>query len=94
VFPTVAGILMIIVGAIHLTIGIGVAAVSGTVGVLFALIGLGMLTAPFMVAIGAPLIVLGLISLIGDVYALNRRAWGMALAGAICALAPPIFLPL
>lgn len=91
VFPTVAGILMIVVGAIHLMFGIIVAAVSGLIGTMAAMFGLGMLTAPFIVAIGAPLMVLGLISLIGGVYALNRRAWGMALAGSICSLVPPVF---
>jgi len=89
--PTVAGILIIIAGALHLLMGIGVAAVSGTVGSLAGLWGWGMISAPLMVAIGAPLMVLGMVSLIGGVYALNRRSWGMALAGGICALVPPTF---
>jgi len=84
-FPTAAGILMIIAGAIHL-----IAGVSGAIGSLSYLWGTGMLAGNLMLAIGAPLIVLGMISLIGGVYALNRRAWGMALAGSICALVPPI----
>lgn len=82
--PTVAGILSIIAGAIQLIWGIAVAAVGGIGG---ALVGMGWLS-----AIGAPLIILGIIAIVGGIYALKRRIWGLALAGAICALVGPQFL--
>ena len=39
-------------------------------------------------------IALGLVAILGGVYALRRRRWGLALAGAICAamIPPPLFL--
>ena len=80
--PTTAGILSIIAGAIQVITGIVIAAFGG-IGWFF---GIGWLS-----AIGAPLIILGIIAIIGGVYALKRRVWGLALAGAICALVgPPI----
>jgi uncharacterized OB-fold protein len=80
--PKAAGILSIIAGAIGLIIGITVAALVETVGALTGFWGLG--------AIGAPLIVIGIISIVGGVFALQRRIWGLALAGAICALMWPV----
>jgi hypothetical protein len=81
--PTTAGILSIIAGAIGVIVGIVVATAGSILG---AFIGIGWLS-----PIGAPLIILGIIAIIGGVYALKRRVWGLALAGAICALVgPPI----
>jgi hypothetical protein len=72
--PTTAGILCIIAGAICVVPGIAVA-------LLFAFMGTGWLS-----AIGAPLIILGIIAIVGGIYSLRRRIWGLALAGSICAL--------
>ncbi|MGA2670482.1 MAG: hypothetical protein ABSF21_03570 [Dehalococcoidia bacterium] len=38
---------------------------------------------------GAPSIVPGIIAIIGGIYSLKRRGWGLALAGSICALFGP-----
>lgn len=38
------------------------------------------------------LLVLGIIGIVGGVYAMKKRAWGLALAGAICGILT--FLPL
>ena len=35
-----------------------------------------------------PSLVLGIIAILGGIYALRRRIWGLALAGSICALSP------
>ena len=32
---------------------------------------------------------LGLIAIAGGIFAIGRKAWGLALAGAICAIVPP-----
>lgn len=82
--PTTAGILCIIAGALQLIFGLAIAAVGGIGG---ALIGMGWLS-----AIGAPLIVLGIIVIVGGIYALRRKVWGLALAGSICALVGPWFV--
>ena len=79
--PTTAGILSIVAGAIGLIVGIVVASVGEMVGALTGFLGLG--------AVGAPLIVFGIVAIVGGIFALRRRIWGLALAGAICALVPP-----
>ena len=33
--------------------------------------------------------VIGIIAIVGGIYALKRQRWGLALAGAICAIVPP-----
>ena len=79
--PITAGILSIIAGAIGFIAGTAVVSVGKTVGTLTGLFGLG--------AIGAPLIAIGIVAIIGGIFAIRRRIWGLALAGAICALFPP-----
>jgi hypothetical protein len=79
--PKVAGILSIIGGVINVIWGL-VLAVLG--GMAFAWIGMGWLG-----AIGVPIIVLGIIAIVGGSYALRRRVWGLALAGSICAFLGP-----
>jgi len=78
--PTTAGILCIIAGAIATIAGI-VIAVVGSIGWFFGI--------PWISAIGAPLIILGIIAIVGGSCALRRRLWGLALVGSICALLPP-----
>ena len=56
---------------------------------------LGQLGVPFMQqligGIAGVLIVLGVVAIVGGMYALKRKAWGLALAGTICAfLTPPL----
>lgn len=72
--PTTAGILCIIAGAICVVPGMAVA-------LFFAFMGIGWLS-----AMGAPLVILGIIAIVGGIYGLRRRRWGLALAGSICAL--------
>ena len=82
--PTAAGVLAIIAGALALIIGLLFAAGVGLMGGIF---GMGWLSVIF-----APLIVFGIIAIVGGVCALSRRIWGLALAGSICALIGPWFL--
>ena len=79
--PTTAGILTIIAGAFNLIGGIVIAALGKAIAMWTGFWGMG--------AIGTPLIILGIVALIGGVFAIQRRTWGMALAGAICSLFPP-----
>ena len=78
--PTTAGILCIIAGAIATIAGI-VIAVVGSIGWFFGI--------PWVSAIGAASIILGIIAIVGGSYALKRSLWGLALTGAICALLGP-----
>ena len=79
--PTVAGILSIVAGAVALLVGVGV-----TVKVELA----RRMLWHWRWDVAALLaLVLGIIAVVGGIYALSRRIWGLALAGAICALFPP-----
>ena len=75
--PTTAGILTIIAGIGGIVVGAFVATIGAFAGALSGLAGFG--------AIGAPLIGIGVVALIGGIYAMRRRAWRFALTGAILA---------
>ena len=79
--PTTAGILSIIAGVLQVIMGIA-ASVFGAIGGAF----IGM---EWLAAIGIPLIIFGIVAIVGGIYALRRQVWGLALAGSICALVSP-----
>ena len=86
---TVGGILSIICGSFGMIAGFVFAVLGGSitwlVGIPFA--------ARILAIIGSPIIVLGIIAVVGGIYAIRKRAWGLALAGSICALLiPPPFI--
>jgi hypothetical protein len=82
--PVTAGILTIIAGVVDFLVGLIVGAIGHTFGFITGVWGLG--------AFGMPHIILGIIAVIGGVFALQRKAWLMALIGAICALMWPLSL--
>ena len=47
-----------------------------------------MWSANWMIAFMVPLLVLGILAIIGGIFMLQRRMWGMALVGGIAALIP------
>jgi len=79
--PTSAGILCIIAGSIGVITGI-------VVGLLGSFIGT-ILGVPWTGVFGVPSLILGIIAIVGGIYALKRQVWGLALAGSICALVGP-----
>jgi hypothetical protein len=83
--PTAAGILTIIAGFLGLLIAVALAVGLGIAGTLAGLIP-GFPAAGFLALIAVPGIILSIIAIVGGIYALRRRVWGLALAGAICAL--------
>jgi hypothetical protein len=89
--PTVAGILSIVAGALGIIAGIAVATI-GTIGCGV----LGAFGLPFIGGLVATAtavsLALSAVAIVGGVYALKRRVWGLALAGAICALLMPLFV--
>ncbi len=93
--PTTAGILSIIAGVIQVIGGLVVTVIGGAVGALAPQwwAGGALASVPgmggIMAAIGIPLIIIGIVAIVGGVYALKRRIWGLALAGAICAVIGP-----
>jgi hypothetical protein len=82
--PTVAGILTIIAGLLGLLIGIGLAVGLGLMGMMIGMIP--GFPGGLLALIGIPGIILSIVAIVGGIYALRRRLWGLALAGAICAL--------
>jgi hypothetical protein len=74
--PVTAGVLMIITSAAHLFVGL----VLGVILSVFTFIG-GFFAIPMEAA--------GVLALIGGIFAIQRRYFGMALTGAIVALLPP-----
>jgi len=82
--PMVAGILTIIAGSLGLLIGIGLAVGFGLMGIMIGMIP--GFPGGLLALIGIPGIILSIVAIVGGIYALRRRLWGLALAGAICAL--------
>jgi hypothetical protein len=88
--PTTGGILCIIAGVINVLLGLVVVVVLAGAGLLM---GTELVELPAELAgmswlgvLGVPLVVVGIVSIVGGVYALKRRLWGFALAGAICSI--------
>ncbi len=89
--PTVAGILDIIAGGwgiilafIFIFIGAIARFVPDVPPYLF----------PIFTALAFPFIIGGIVAIIGGIYALKRKIWGLALAGSICAFFPSWILGL
>ncbi len=79
--PVVAGVFNIIMGAFSMlgVLGIGVAAAVITPFQNAIPFGMGL----FFTAIAVPLAAIGIVSIVGGVFALQRRMGGGALAGSI-----------
>lgn len=89
--PTTAGILSIVAGAFGVIAGILVATIGAIGGGILGEFGLPFIGRLAVTATAAPL-VLSAVAIVGGVYALKRRVWGLALAGGICALLIPPFI--
>jgi uncharacterized membrane protein HdeD (DUF308 family) len=86
--PAVAGILDIVSGFLGLLAGIFLTLAPQFIGAISRMPRFGMhpqLPEAFYPGLGAALIVIGILSIIGGVYALRIKGWGMALTGSICA---------
>lgn len=89
--PVVGGTLALVAGYTNVLLGI-ISWIGGFNGITF--LGLASVTSGFGVGLGIVLVVLGLISAIGGIYALSRRGYPMALLGSIVALFPsPAVIP-
>ncbi|MBM3172593.1 MAG: hypothetical protein FJZ85_02560 [Chloroflexi bacterium] len=92
---SVAGILDIICGAFAL-FGSGVLAIIGTIG--GAILSQVAPTIPpavvavILSALAAPLAIMGILAIVGGIFALQRKGWGLALAGSIVAFFGSWFL--
>lgn len=93
--PTAGGILCIISGALGF-VAIAFLLTFGSIfGITIArdvMVSLGYwqasLPLTIMGIIAIPLLCVNIVAIIGGIYAIQRRGWGMALAGSICAIFP------
>ncbi len=80
--PTVAGVLAIAAGALNILVALAMS--------LFMPVAMPFYTA--FTTIGILLLLFlatGIVAVIGGIECLKHRRWGLALAGAICAMLPP-----
>jgi len=87
--PTTAGILCIISGAVDILLGVLTVFASHIVirsADLFGEEWVMDLVITVVMVVGPVWILLGVVALVGGIFALRRRFWGLALAGSICAL--------
>jgi hypothetical protein len=86
--PVVAGILDIISGFMGLIAGIFLILGPQFIGTLSKMPGFGMrppLPEVLYPWVGIAVIIIGILSIVGGVYALRVKNWAMALTGSICA---------
>ena len=86
--PTIAGVLNIVSGAVGLIAVLGlIIAICVTGG--FYIPGTELIPRflpNLLTGIAVPLALLSVLSLVGGIYAIQRRKWGLALAGSISAI--------
>ena len=86
--PTTAGILAIISGVLGLILAvsyfIGFGVVSGALGIPTGYIP-GFVPG-IVLGMAIPTLIIAILALVGGIYALQRKKWGLALAGSIAAI--------
>jgi hypothetical protein len=91
--PVTAGVLSIVAGALNLALGLLILFAGGILAGVLTAVGvphiLSFIPFPILAGAATPLCILGTVAVIGGSYAVRRRIWPMALAGAMCALFPP-----
>jgi len=94
---TAGGVLSIVAGAFEVIGGVIMVVLRVCTDLLFRLVplpfqpgdwfeGIIPVLPTWLLIIGVPILVLGIIAIIGGVSALRRKSFGLSLAGAICAL--------
>ena len=83
--PITAGILDIICGAFALIGSFGCVVAGGITSILEQV---PRFVPALTMALAVPLLVVGILAIVGGVYALKRAKWGLALTGSIVALFP------
>lgn len=83
--PTTAGILDIISGSFGL-IGFCALVIAG--GVVKFAPNIPRFLPPMFMGVALPLAIVGILAIVGGIYAMQRRNWGLALAGSIAAFFP------
>ena len=95
-FLSAGGVLSIVAGAFEVNGG-GIMLASAKLGVQFRLWDFALypgiwlehiipVDSPWFIIMGGLLVVLGIIAILGGIWALRRRSFGLSLAGAVCIL--------
>ena len=86
--PTAAGILSIVAGAFGFLSALTVGLIASVFLAAANYTGPGeqFIASAVVWAVFLPIMILSVVAIIGGVYALKRRLWALAMAGAICAL--------
>ena len=61
-------------------------------GIITMILGLPTAVPRIFIAIAILLIIIAIVAIVGGIYALRRRKWGLALAGSICSLVGPTWI--
>jgi hypothetical protein len=89
--PTTAGILDIIAGSCGLIASLVFVSLGG---IMRFVPNVPTYLWPIFTALSVPIATIGILAIIGGVYALRRKVWGLALAGSIAAFFPSWILGL
>lgn len=89
--PTVAGILDIIAGSWGVILALIFIFIGG---VLRFVPDIPPYLFPIFTALSLPFAIVGILAIVGGIYALKRKIWGLALAGSIAAFFPAWILGL
>jgi len=95
-FLSAGGVLSIVAGAFEVNGG-GIMLASAKLGIQFRLWDFALypgiwfehiipVDSPWFIIMGGLLVVLGIIAIVGGIWALRRRSFGLSLAGAVCVL--------
>jgi len=95
-FLSAGGVLSIVAGAFEINGG-GMMLASAKLGIQFRLWDFSLypgiwfehiipVDSPLFIIMGGLLVVLGIIAILGGIWALRRRSFGLSLAGAVCVL--------
>jgi hypothetical protein len=83
--PMVAGILDIVAGSLGIILAIALI----FVGVLMRFVpDMPPYLVPIFTALSLPFAIVGILAIVGGIYALRKKIWGLALAGSIAAFFP------
>ncbi len=90
---TTAGVLSIVAGSLTAAGALLLLLFGGVLSGILASCGvpnmLSLIPFPILGGMATPLLILGAMAIVGGSYAIRRRHWPLALAGALCALFPP-----
>lgn len=94
--PIIAGAFDIFSGVLNMIVFIGL--LIGCIAIGWAAVDISGWVPGVGIALGVLIIltifslVVGILALVGGVYAIQRKKWSLALTGSICALVPSFFL--